>query len=157
MCVYIHIYMYREREKERGWARMVERRGVCRVLVGNPKGKRPLGRPRRRWEDNIKMDFHEVGWRHGLDWSASWQGQVSKHLNLRVTKNARNFLRSLEPGKTAIISPYSINWSVFITEKETVYCAVRTGTSYIIHVSFSGLWKVKCSEYQYHFRFCYCL
>jgi hypothetical protein len=34
---------------------------VCRVLVGNPEGKRPLGRPRRRWEDNIKMDLQEVG------------------------------------------------------------------------------------------------
>jgi len=41
-------------------ARMGERRGVYRVLVGEPVGKRPLGRPRRRWEDNIKMDFKEV-------------------------------------------------------------------------------------------------
>jgi len=38
-------------------ARMGERRGVYRVLVGKPEGKRPLGRPRRRWENNIKMDF----------------------------------------------------------------------------------------------------
>ena len=42
-------------------ARMSERRGVYSVLVGKPEGKRPLGRPRRRWEDNIKMDLHEVG------------------------------------------------------------------------------------------------
>jgi hypothetical protein len=41
-------------------ARMVEKRGVCRVLVGEPRGKRPLGRPRRKWEDNIKMDLQEV-------------------------------------------------------------------------------------------------
>ena len=40
--------------------------GVHRVLVGKPKGKRPLGRPRRRWEDNIKMDLQEVG--EGGDW-----------------------------------------------------------------------------------------
>jgi len=40
---------------------MMERRGVYRVLVGNPEGKRPLGRPRRRWEDNIKMDLQDVG------------------------------------------------------------------------------------------------
>jgi len=40
---------------------MVERRGVYRVLVGKPEGKTPLGRPRRRWEDNIKMDLKEVG------------------------------------------------------------------------------------------------
>jgi len=38
-------------------ARMGEGSGVCRVLVGKPEGKRPMGRPRRRWEDNIKMDF----------------------------------------------------------------------------------------------------
>ena len=42
-------------------ARIGERRGVYRVLVGVPEGKRPLGRPRRRWEDNIKMDLQEVG------------------------------------------------------------------------------------------------
>jgi len=42
-------------------ARMKERRGVYRVLVGKPKGNRPLGRPRRRWEDNIKIDLQEVG------------------------------------------------------------------------------------------------
>ena len=42
-------------------ARMGERRGVYRVLVGKPEGKRPLGRPRRRWEDNIKMDLQKVG------------------------------------------------------------------------------------------------
>ena len=46
---------------------MRERRGVHSVLVGNPEGKRPLVRPRRRWEDNIKIDFQEVGCR-GMDW-----------------------------------------------------------------------------------------
>jgi hypothetical protein len=45
----------------------VARRGVQRVLVGKPEGKRPLGRPRRRWEDNIKMDLQEVGGGRG-DW-----------------------------------------------------------------------------------------
>jgi len=44
-----------------------ERRGVYRVLVVKPAGKRPLGRPRRGWDDNIKMEFHEVGRGHGLD------------------------------------------------------------------------------------------
>ena len=48
-------------------ARMGEGRGVHRVLVGKPEGKRPLGRPRRRWEDNIKMDLQEVGGGCG-DW-----------------------------------------------------------------------------------------
>jgi len=48
-------------------ARMEERRGVYRVLVGKPEGKRALGRPRRRWEDNIKMDLQEVGCMY-MDW-----------------------------------------------------------------------------------------
>ena len=48
-------------------ARMGEDRGVQRVLVGKPEGKRPLGRPRRRWEDNIKMDLQKVGGVRG-DW-----------------------------------------------------------------------------------------
>ena len=43
-------------------ARMEEGRDVHKVLVGKPEGNRPLGRPRRRWEDNIKMDLQEVGW-----------------------------------------------------------------------------------------------
>ena len=48
-------------------ARMGEERGVYRVLVGKPEGKRPLGRPRRIWEDNIKMDLQDVGGLWGLD------------------------------------------------------------------------------------------
>ena len=53
-------------------ARMGERRGVYRALVGKPEGKRPLGIPRRRWEDNIKMDLQEVGCGgHGLDRAGS--------------------------------------------------------------------------------------
>ena len=48
-------------------ARMVEGRDVYRVLVGKPEGTRPLGRPRRRWVDNIKMDLQEVGC-GGMDW-----------------------------------------------------------------------------------------
>jgi len=48
-------------------ARLGERRGVCRVLVGKPEGKRLLGRDRRRWEDNIMVDFQEVGC-GGMDW-----------------------------------------------------------------------------------------
>jgi hypothetical protein len=48
-------------------ARMGEKRGAYRILVGRPEGRRPLGTPRRRWEDNIKMDLQEVGWEHGLD------------------------------------------------------------------------------------------
>jgi len=50
---------------------MGDRRGVYRVLVGKPEGKNPLGRPMRRWEDNIKMDFQEVGC-GGLWIGSSW-------------------------------------------------------------------------------------
>jgi hypothetical protein len=50
--------------------RMWERRGAYRVLVREPK-RRPFGRPRRRWEDNIKMDLHEMGWGHRLNRSGS--------------------------------------------------------------------------------------
>jgi hypothetical protein len=46
---------------------MGERRGVYRVFVGKPGGKRPLGRPRHRWKDNIKVDLQEVGY-EGMDW-----------------------------------------------------------------------------------------
>jgi hypothetical protein len=52
-------------------ARMGEGRNVYRVLVGKPEGKRPLGRPRRRWEDGIKMDLRESGWGCGVDSAGS--------------------------------------------------------------------------------------
>jgi hypothetical protein len=48
-------------------ARMGERRGAYWALMGKPEGRRPLGRSKHRWEDNIKMDFREVEWGHGLD------------------------------------------------------------------------------------------
>jgi hypothetical protein len=52
------------------WAGHIARKGeknVCRILVGKPEGKRPLGRRRRRWVDSIKMDLKEIGW-DGMDW-----------------------------------------------------------------------------------------
>ena len=70
-------------------ARMGEGRGVHRVLVGKPEGKRPLGRPRRRCEDNIKMDLQEVGGSCG-DWMElaqdrdRWQALVSTVMKFRV-------------------------------------------------------------------------
>ena len=67
-----------------------ERRGVYRVLEGKPEGKRLLGRPTRRWEDNIKMDLEEVEcW--GMDWIElaqdrdKWRALVNAVMNLRVT------------------------------------------------------------------------
>jgi hypothetical protein len=68
---------------------MVEDRGVHRVLVGKPEGKRTFGRPRRRWEDNIKMDLQEFGGGRG-DWMEfaqdrdRWRALVSTVRNFRV-------------------------------------------------------------------------
>ena len=69
-------------------ARMGEGRGVHRVLVGKPEGKRPLGRPRRRWEDSIKMDLQEVGggWMELVQDRDRWRALVSTVRNLRVPK-----------------------------------------------------------------------
>jgi len=70
-------------------AHMGEERGLYRVLVGKPEGKRPLGRPRRRWVDNIRIDLQEVG-RGYMDWIGlaqdrdRWRTLVSAVMNLRV-------------------------------------------------------------------------
>jgi hypothetical protein len=69
-------------------ASMGEKRGAYRIFVRRPEGRRPLGRPRRRWEDNIKVDLQEVGW--GMDWIElaqdrdRWRALVNVVMNLRV-------------------------------------------------------------------------
>jgi hypothetical protein len=69
--------------------RMGEERGVSKVLVGKPEGKSPLGRPTRRWEDNIRMDLQEMGC-GGMDWIGlaqdrnRWRAIVNAVMNLRV-------------------------------------------------------------------------
>jgi hypothetical protein len=75
------------------WAEHVARRGekrnACRLLVGKPEGRRPLGRPRRRWFNNIRMDLVEVGW-GDVEWIGlaqdrdRWGALVNSVLNLRV-------------------------------------------------------------------------
>ena len=75
---------------------------MYRVLVGKPKGRRPLGRPRRRCVDNIRTDLQEVGCGY-MNWIGlaqdreSWGTLVSAVMNLRVPLNARNFLTSFKP------------------------------------------------------------
>jgi hypothetical protein len=70
-------------------ARMGEGKNVYRVLVGKPEGKRPLGRPMRRWEDDIKMDLREIGW-GGVEWihlvldRDRWRAVVNAVMNLRI-------------------------------------------------------------------------
>jgi hypothetical protein len=67
---------------------MEEKRGAYRILVGRPEGRRPLGRRRRRWEDNIKINLQEVGWRAwtALSWlrNGRWRALVDAVMNLRV-------------------------------------------------------------------------
>jgi hypothetical protein len=66
-----------------------EKRNAYGVLMGKPEGKRPLGRPRRRWEDNTKMDLGETGW-GGIDWTDlaqdkdEWRALVNTVMNLQV-------------------------------------------------------------------------
>jgi hypothetical protein len=68
---------------------MGEERNVHKVLMGKPEGKRPLGRPRHRWEDGIRMDLREIGW-GSVEWMQlaqdrdQWQALVNTVMNLRV-------------------------------------------------------------------------
>jgi hypothetical protein len=68
---------------------MEEKRNVYRLLVGKPEGKRPLGRPRRSWVDNIRTDLLEIGW-GGVDWIGlsqdrdKWRAFVNAVMNVRV-------------------------------------------------------------------------
>jgi len=70
-------------------AHMRKRKGAYRVLVGKPEGKRPLGRSRLRWENNIKMDLQEMGWK-GMEWidlaqdRDGWRALVNAVINLQV-------------------------------------------------------------------------
>jgi hypothetical protein len=80
-------------------ARMGEGRGAYRVLVGRPEGKRPLGRPRRRWVQNIKIDLTEIGI-EGANWirlaqdRVQWRAFVNTVMNLRVPQESGIFLTS---------------------------------------------------------------
>jgi hypothetical protein len=70
-------------------ARTEEERSVYRILVGRPEGKRPLGRPRGRWENNIKMNLREIGidaanWVHLVHDRVQWRAFVNTIMNLRV-------------------------------------------------------------------------
>jgi hypothetical protein len=70
-----------------------------RILVGKPEGTRALGRPRRRWRDNIKMDIREIGW-GGMDWNRlaqdmdKWRALVNTVMNLQILRKVGKFLSS---------------------------------------------------------------
>ena len=84
-------------------ARTGEERGVYRVLLGKQEGRKPLGRPRSRWVDNIRMDLQEVVCGYNMDWIGlaqdrdRWRTLVSAVMHLRVPLNAGNFLSSCKP------------------------------------------------------------
>jgi hypothetical protein len=65
-----------------------EKRNACRILVGKPEGKRPLGRPRRRWVDNIKIHIREIGW-DGMDWIDLAQDRDQRRALVNTVMNLR--------------------------------------------------------------------
>jgi hypothetical protein len=81
----------------------LEKRNAYRILMGKPEGKTPLGRPRRRWMNNIKIDLREIGW-DGMDWidlaqdRDQWRALVNTVMNLRVPQNAGKILSSCTIG-----------------------------------------------------------
>ena len=79
-------------------ARMGERKGPYRILVGTPERKWSLGSPRRRWKDNIRMDLQEVGWGNGLIYLSQnrdlQRALVKAVMTILVPQNAGNFLTS---------------------------------------------------------------
>jgi hypothetical protein len=95
-------------------ARIGEGRSVYRVLVGRLEGKRPLGRPRRRWEDNIKMDLREIGI-DGANWirlgqhRVQWRACVDTVMNLRVPYEGRIFSDKLSDNQ--LFKKYPAPWS----------------------------------------------
>jgi hypothetical protein len=83
--------------------RIGKKRNAYRISLGKPQGKRPLGRPRHRWLDNIKMDLREIGW-GGTDWidlaedRDQWGALVNTVMYLQVPKNVGKFLNSCTTG-----------------------------------------------------------
>jgi hypothetical protein len=120
-------------------ARMGEGRGVYRV-VGKREGKRPLGRPRNRWEVNIKIDLQEVRC-GGMDWiqlgqdKDRWRALVNVVMNLRVPQNAGNFLTSCKPisfsirtllhGVSKYVSKY-VSCSYNLTQQRIINVNINT-------------------------------
>jgi hypothetical protein len=99
-------------------ARMEDGRGVYRALVGRPEGKRPLGRPRRRWEDNIKMDLREIGIA-GANWfrlaqdRVPWRAFVNTVMKLQVSfKLFLDNLSDYQPFKE-----YPAPWNKYVNDK----------------------------------------
>jgi hypothetical protein len=86
-------------EMGRAWSTSGEKRNAYRIFMGNPEGYRPLGWPRRRWEDNIKVDLKEIGW-YGMDWTdlAQDRDQWRALVNTVMNSNVWKFLSSCASG-----------------------------------------------------------
>jgi hypothetical protein len=102
-CIYIRIIKLSRMRWPGHVARMGEKRNAYRLLVGKLEWKRPLGRSRRSWVDNIRMDLWDVGW-GDVDWIGlaqdrdRWRALVNSVLNLRVTWNAGKLSSGLTSG-----------------------------------------------------------
>jgi hypothetical protein len=112
-------------------ARMGKKSNACRLLVRNQEGKRPLGRPRRRWVDNIRMDLGEVGWGN-VDWIGlaqdrnRWRALVNSVLNLRVPWNAGKLSSGLTSSRISSSAQLHKSWLVNLSLVKT--CLVnKTG------------------------------
>jgi hypothetical protein len=92
----------------------IEKGNACRLLVGKPEGKRPLGRPRCRWADNIKMVLTHVGW-GGMEWidlaqdRDQWRALVNMVMNLWVQENLWKFLSSCTTGGFSRTYPFGVS------------------------------------------------
>jgi hypothetical protein len=98
-----------------------------------PEGKRPLGRPRRKWMDDVKMNLRETGWR-GMNWRAL----VNTVMNLRVPHNVGKFLSSCTTGVFSVeLGPLSSSWE--LTKKPRIrnsYCFIAYFTSEILYFGY---------------------
>jgi hypothetical protein len=120
-------------------ARMGEKRNACRILVGEPEGKRPLGRPRRKWVDNIKIDLREIRW-GGVDWidlAAQLAASQEKLSSMKLGSYASFFscFSSLLP--TYISSSYPIFFNSFSCSSQTLVPSFPPSPFLVFLCSFS--------------------
>jgi hypothetical protein len=131
---------------------MAEKRNGYRLLVGKPEGKRPLGRPRRRWMDNIKMDLLEMGlsvagWIGLTQDRYRWRALVNSVMNLRVPENAGNYrvAAQLVASRVVVSSTELVSYTIIILHislKPLIYVLVLNEytqfdtCTYPIHKSF---------------------
>jgi hypothetical protein len=108
---------------------MGEKINECWILMGNPEGKGPLGRPRHRWADNTEMDLREIEW-GGIDCIGltqnrnQWKALLNTVINFQVPQNVGKFLRS--PSKEGLSSMTSVSQGVYMKKLKAVTRFLRT-------------------------------